>query len=116
MGLEEAGFEVRWSNDIDPDKQAMYMGHFRRLPGHTFVRRDVGDVKGDDMPDGLTLAWASFPCIDLSLAGWRRGLKGRSSGTFWYFTDVIDQMLIAARRSWYWKTSWAWRPATAART
>jgi DNA (cytosine-5)-methyltransferase 1 len=92
MGLEEAGFEVRWSNDIDPDKQAMYLGHFRRLRGHTFVRRDVRDVKGDDMPDGLTLAWASFPCIDLSLAGSRRGLKGKSSGTFWYFSDVIDQM------------------------
>lgn len=92
MGLEEAGFAVRWSNDIDPDKQAMYLGHFGRSPDHTFLRRDIGHVKGDEMPDRLRLAWASFPCIDLSLAGWRRGLKGKDSGTFWHFTEVMDQM------------------------
>jgi DNA (cytosine-5)-methyltransferase 1 len=92
IGLEAAGFDVRWSNDIDPDKQAMYLGHFRRSRSHTFVLGDVEHVKGDDMPDNLALAWASFPCIDLSLAGWRRGLKGKDSSTFWHFTEVIDQM------------------------
>jgi DNA (cytosine-5)-methyltransferase 1 len=92
MGLEEAGFAVQWSNDIDPDKRAMYLGHFRPSRSHTFVLGDVGGVKVDAMPGGLALAWASFPCIDLSLAGWRRGLKGKHSGTFWHFTDVIDQM------------------------
>lgn len=92
MGLEEAGFDVQWSNDIDPDKHAMYIGHFQPLRDHKFVLGDVSDVRADDMPDNLALAWASFPCIDLSLAGWRRGLKGKDSGTFWHFTDVMDQM------------------------
>lgn len=92
MGLEAVGFDIVWSNDIDPDKKAMYQGHFRRSRSHTFVLRDVEKVKGDDMPDDLALAWASFPCIDLSLAGWRRGLKGKDSGTFWHFTNVLDQM------------------------
>ncbi|MGH3418410.1 MAG: DNA cytosine methyltransferase [Streptosporangiaceae bacterium] len=44
------------------------------------------------MPGGLALAWASFPCTDLSLAGWRRGLGGKESGTFWHFTRIIDEM------------------------
>jgi DNA (cytosine-5)-methyltransferase 1 len=92
MGLEAAGFDVRWSNDIDPDKKAMYVGHFRPSRSHKFVLGDVGGVKADDMPDDLALAWASFPCIDLSLAGWRRGLKGKDSGTFWGFTNVMDKM------------------------
>ena len=92
MGLEEAGFDVRWSNDIDPDKHAMYMGHFRRSSNHTFDTRDVEKVAADDMPEDLVLAWASFPCTDLSLAGWRRGLKGAESGTFWHFTNVIEGM------------------------
>ncbi|HEY6309467.1 MAG TPA: DNA cytosine methyltransferase [Streptosporangiaceae bacterium] len=92
MGLEAAGFDVRWSNDIDPDKQAMYQGHFRPSRSHKFVPGDISKVKGEDLPDNLALAWASFPCVDLSLAGWRRGLKGKDSGTFWHFTEVLDQM------------------------
>jgi DNA (cytosine-5)-methyltransferase 1 len=92
MGLEAAGFDVRWSNDIDPDKKAMYVGHFRPSRSHKFVLGDISKVKGEELPDNLALAWASFPCIDLSLAGWRRGLKGKDSGTFWHFTEVLDQM------------------------
>ena len=34
------------------------------------------------------MAWASFPCQDLSLAGWRRGMKGERSGTFWEILEV----------------------------
>jgi len=92
MGLEEAGFDVQWSNDINRDKHAMYVGHFRRSKGHTFVVGDVSEVKAGEMPDNLAVAWASFPCTDLSLAGWRRGLGGKESGTFWHFTGVIDEM------------------------
>jgi C-5 cytosine-specific DNA methylase len=88
MGLEAAGFDVRWSNDIDPDKQAMYLGHFARSPGHTFLLADVEQVKGDDMPEDLALAWASFPCIYLSLAGWRRGLDGKDSGCWWSYGNM----------------------------
>lgn len=28
MGLEEAGWQVVWANDIDEDKMKMYRGHF----------------------------------------------------------------------------------------
>ena len=65
MGLEAAGFDVRWSNDIDPDKKAMYVGHFRPSRSHKFVLGDISKVKGEELPDNLALAWASFPCIDL---------------------------------------------------
>ena len=93
MGLEQAGFAVRWSNDIDRDKHEMYVGHFGASnTSHKFVVGDVAAVKGEKMPDDLAIAWASFPCTDLSLAGWRRGLGGKESGTFWHFTRIIDEM------------------------
>jgi DNA (cytosine-5)-methyltransferase 1 len=93
LGLERAGFDVVWSNDIEPAKREMYAGHFRdRAGSHTFVLGDIGDVSGADMPSGVALAWASFPCIDLSLAGWRRGLDGSHSSTFWHFTRILDEM------------------------
>lgn len=97
IGLERAGLRVVWSNDVDPDKHRMYTGHFRDRAdgGHEFRLGDVADVVGADVPD-VALAWASFPCTDLSLAGNRSGLDGRHSGTFWHFTRVLDEM--GARR------------------
>ncbi|MFD6712350.1 DNA cytosine methyltransferase [Micromonospora chalcea] len=92
LGLQEAGISVVWSNDIEPAKQEMYEGHFGNTEGHVFKPGDVGKVKGSDMPSNLDLAWASFPCTDLSLAGWRRGLSGSESSTFWGFTKVLEEM------------------------
>ncbi|OKI45250.1 cytosine methyltransferase [Micromonospora sp. CB01531] len=92
LGLESAGFRVAWSNDIERDKRDMYAGHFGEGEDHVLDPHDVAEVKGSDMPAGLDLAWASFPCTDLSLAGWRRGLSGSESSTFWHFTRILDEM------------------------
>lgn len=92
MGLEKVGFNVVWANDFDRDKVHMYETHFGTSDDHQLVFGDIGDVHGPDLPKGLSLAWASFPCIDLSLAGWRRGLDGSHSSTFWAFTSIMDEM------------------------
>jgi DNA (cytosine-5)-methyltransferase 1 len=92
LGLESAGFKIVWSNDIEASKRDMYVGHFKDVEGAEFDLGDIGKVAGADMPVGVSLAWASFPCIDLSLAGWRRGLGGSHSATFWHFTRVIEEM------------------------
>lgn len=91
LGLEKAGFNVAWANDIDPDKQRMYVQQFGDGNGH-FELGDIGEVKADDLPANLSLAWASFPCTDLSLAGWRAGLIGKSSATFWHFTRLMRDL------------------------
>ena len=39
-----------------------------------------------------SLAWASSPCTDLSLAGNRRGLDGEQSGTFWHLIRILKEM------------------------
>jgi DNA (cytosine-5)-methyltransferase 1 len=93
LGLELAGFDVVWANDIEPDKHDMYVRHFRDTEKrHQFVLGDVGGVAAAVLPAGLSLAWASFPCTDLSLAGWRRGLHGKESATFWHFTRIVEEM------------------------
>lgn len=92
LGLECAGFDVVWANDIEPTKHAMYAANFDTAAGHEFVLGDVAEVKAGDLPDKLGLAWASFPCTDLSLAGWRRGLDGSRSATFWHFARVLDDL------------------------
>jgi len=90
MGLEQAGWQVVWENDIDEDKMKMYRGHFTNDDAH-FHLGDVHAINPDDIPT-VTLATASFPCNDLSLAGARRGLAGQHSGAFWGFVEAIKGM------------------------
>lgn len=91
LGLERGGFEIVWANDIEADKQQMYAQHFGDGGAH-FALRDIGKVEAGDLPTNLSLAWASFPCTDLSLAGWRAGLIGKSSATFWHFTRLMREL------------------------
>lgn len=89
MGLESAGFSVVWANDIEPSKLRLYAANFG---DEDFLLGDVAAVRAADLPSDLGLAWASFPCTDLSLAGNRKGLRGSQSGAFWQFARVLDEM------------------------
>ena len=90
MGLEQAGWDVLWANDIDEDKMKMYRGHFTDDEAH-FHFGDVHELDAASIPT-VGLATASFPCNDLSLAGARRGLAGLHSGAFWGFMDSLKAM------------------------
>jgi DNA (cytosine-5)-methyltransferase 1 len=92
MGLEHAGFAVSWSNDLEPAKREMYEGNFKDTPYHDFVLGDVREIKGSDLPGDVSLAWASSPCVDVSLAGARAGMQGERSSTFYEFTRVLGEL------------------------
>ena len=89
IGLERAGWQIAFANDIEEDKWQMYRDHF----GDTreFVVDDVHKLDASSMPD-VGLATASFPCNDLSLAGARKGLAGAQSSAFWGFIEVMTKM------------------------
>ncbi|MEV4293930.1 DNA cytosine methyltransferase [Microbispora rosea] len=98
-GLEAAdkvSFQVVWANDLDEGKAKTYRGHFESDAPEHYILADIRDVAKDidrfSVPRDLDLAWASFPCTDLSLAGGREGLKGKHSVTFWHFADVLDSL------------------------
>ena len=88
MGLEEAGFEVVFANDVDAKKREMYALNFG---GAEFALADIRSIRGSDVPD-VDLATASFPCTDLSLAGGRAGLRGKESGLVGEFLRVLREM------------------------
>lgn len=79
-------WQVQWANDIDPRKAEVYLHNF---PHEGFVLGDISDVKAQGLPAPVLTAWASFPCQDLSLAGWRRGIAAPRSGTFWAFWQLM---------------------------
>jgi DNA (cytosine-5)-methyltransferase 1 len=90
MGLEVEGWRVVYANDLDPQKREMYAAHFPDANEH-FDPSDVHDVLVSTVPT-VTLATASFPCNDLSLAGARVGLNGKESSAFWGFIRLIREM------------------------
>lgn len=89
LGLGSSWTSV-WANDIDPKKAEIYI---RNFGDRDFHLGDVNDVDPNSLPTPVEMAWASFPCQDLSLAGWRRGMSAERSGTFWAFWRIMRQML-----------------------
>ena len=87
-GLEQADIDVIWANDIEPVKRAVYAANF---DASDYVLDDICNVRGASVP-AVDIAAASFPCVDLSLAGNRRGLEGEQSGLFFEFTRVLREM------------------------
>jgi DNA (cytosine-5)-methyltransferase 1 len=75
-GMARAGLGESWrclfANDFDAKKVAAYVRNY----GETDIRlEDVAKLTLDDLPARPSdLAWASFPCQDLSLAGDYAGL------------------------------------------
>lgn len=88
LALERAGWRVRFANDIDPWKFEMYRANFG---DGDFRPGDVRAIQPRDIPP-VRLATASFPCIDLSLAGNRSGLAGSHSSAYWAFYELLEGM------------------------
>jgi len=87
LGLERAGWRANFANDWSGDKAATYTQYFRDSSSHYHIA-DVFDLRAADIPEAL-LATASFPCIDLSLAGKSGGMHGKHSRAFWGFTNLL---------------------------
>ena len=98
-GMARAGLGARWdclyANDFDPKKASTYR---RNWGSDRFHCGDIHHVSPSQLPHrSADLAWASFPCQDLSLAGTQIGLRGRRSGAFWGFWNVIEELRNEAR-------------------
>lgn len=111
LGLERQGWRVTFANDIDERKRAMYQAHFGGMDGEEGLKEGREDAAGNaashfvlgdvhtlpmELVPSVTLATASFPCNDLSLAGARQGLAGAQSSAFWGFIRILDE--LGARR------------------
>lgn len=89
-GMARAGLGNHWrclfANDFDEKKAAAYRLNWDAVE---FLCRDINEVTLEDLPGTADLAWASFPCQDLSLAGSYKGLDGHRSAAFWPFCRLL---------------------------
>jgi DNA (cytosine-5)-methyltransferase 1 len=93
-GMARIGLGKRWrclmANDVCEKKVRAYQSNFNGAP--ELIAKDVAKLTIDDLPKGASLAWASFPCQDLSLAGNRAGLSAARSGTLWPFWRLVESL------------------------
>jgi DNA (cytosine-5)-methyltransferase 1 len=87
------GWQVTFANDICPKKGATYRMNWG---GGELRVGDIQSLTTADLPTA-DLAWASFPCQDLSLAGNRAGLGGERSGMFWSFWRLMQGLMAEGR-------------------
>jgi len=92
-GMARVGLGSTWrcvfANDIDPLKAKVYADNHGNSP---MWLGDVANISTSKLPGRADLAWASFPCQDVSLAGAGAGLAGARSGTFVPFWQLMLQL------------------------
>jgi DNA (cytosine-5)-methyltransferase 1 len=97
-GMARAGLGGNWNclfaNDFDQKKSAIYRLNWGSRELKT---GDIRLLRSSDLPKAADLAWASFPCQDLSLAGGGAGLNGARSGTFYAFWTVMRELIREGR-------------------
>lgn len=84
-----SGWSCRFANDFDAKKGEAYCDNWG---DGEMVVDDIRNLSPDDMDGTPDLAWGSFPCQDLSLAGGGAGLKGDRSGTFYPFISIMKEL------------------------
>ncbi|MEL6946197.1 MAG: DNA (cytosine-5-)-methyltransferase [Pseudomonadota bacterium] len=93
-GMARAGLGASWrcilANDNCGKKALVYQDNWG-LGGELIVS-DVAELAAVECRSEIDLAWASFPCQDLSLAGAGGGLTARRSSTFFSFWNALNGM------------------------
>ncbi len=96
--MARVGLGATWrclfANDFDPRKALSYVDNWG---GADLRGGDVAALTSADLPGRADLAWASFPCQDLSLAGAGAGLSAARSGAFWGFHALMRDLGREAR-------------------
>lgn len=99
-GLARLGLGHQWrclfANDISAKKAEAYRNNFP--PADELIVDDVKNLTVETIPEGGTLAWGSFPCQDLSLAGSGNGIHAERSGAFWPFWHLLLEMQAENRK------------------
>ena len=89
-GMARAGLGSGWTctfaNDLDAAKARSYASNFGR---NGLKVGDIARLTTADLPGAAALAWASFPCQDLSEAGAGAALEGFRSNAIWPCVKLV---------------------------
>ena len=84
-----ANWKCLLANDFDGKKALTYQDNWGT--GGELHVGDICEIPISKLASNCDLAWASFPCQDLSLAGKGNGLSGQRSSMFYVFWEKLLQ-------------------------
>jgi DNA (cytosine-5)-methyltransferase 1 len=102
-GMARVGLGNSWSCAFANDNSLVKAAAYRARWGEGELdERDIDEVRAKDLPHGAHLAWASFPCQDLSVAGAGRGVgsaddRATRSSALWPFIELMADLKLEAR-------------------
>jgi DNA (cytosine-5)-methyltransferase 1 len=103
-GMARAGLGDGWTCLFANDDNRMKQEAYRARWGDDHLdRRDIHDVRAGDLSGSADLAWASFPCQDLSVAGGGLGIGEAGSaaltrsGAVWPFLALLEELAEQGR-------------------
>lgn len=82
IGFKEAGFDVIWANELDPNAAKTYRENF---PNTELIEQDITTLNPNDLKK-VDVILAGFPCQAFSIAGYRKGFEDERGNLFF---DVI---------------------------
>lgn len=87
LGLERAGFKLKWQVEIDPYCRRVLERHWPDV-------RRWDDVRTWPQPDTerVDLLCGGFPCQDISAAGNKAGIEGERSGLWREYARIIREL------------------------
>ena len=91
-GLDSTGWHCSYANDIEPKKRQMYADEFG--DADEYHVEDIWNTEEvlNHYSGTPFLATASFPCVDLSLAGNWKGFEGERSSSYFGFLKILKQL------------------------
>lgn len=86
LGFAQAGFEICWANEIDPDACKTYRLNF---PSTRLIEGDIKDIEPRSL-EPVDVITAGFPCQSFSVCGNQKGFNDKRGNLFFEIMRIID--------------------------
>jgi DNA (cytosine-5)-methyltransferase 1 len=87
LGLQQAGFQVIWANEIDSNACETYKTNFT----HKLYEGPIQELDPQKLPKVDMLA-GGFPCQAFSIAGYRKGFEDTRGTLFFEIMRLVDTL------------------------
>lgn len=88
LAFIQAGFEVAWANEIDPDTCKTYRHNF---PDTKLIEGDIRKLDATSL-EKVDILTAGFPCQSFSVCGNQKGFKDARGNLFFEIMRIADEL------------------------